>query len=393
MSYSSDRDQNSSKNAGVLITKPTYRLPAVCPRFVQDSNQPTRIRWLGVPTEDQKGFLPYRRSADPYDYGDAIINRTLAIRIGTVNKFTMIADLYDETGRLLDPDANPSPIRKLINAFRFSRKTHPEWAYLDQGGPGQSKAIPMLTGSAMIQGAILEHGGKQFTSPPMFGLLFMQKSATEALELVLEEQVADYAGDPDDLAARFVHYNVLDPDKGGILSFRNRKFSASGSSGMSINFAASAVKKEQRTSEWAGFACDVQPCPPLPRTVDGRIQLAVDGLCAVPWDKVLRYLSPEEQTQYLIRAFEDRADLIKYALGNTGLLPATFTGKVISAAPRVDAGGMGGVAGSSPAAPAGGIDWGAPPPAVTTVNEEDSEETRKVMALIAEAQRVAGSNG
>lgn len=384
MSYNTDRDQNSSKNQGVLLTKASYRLPVICPRFSPDSNQPTRIRWLGIPTDDMKDFLPVRNSGSPFDYGDAVTNRTLAIRMGTVNKFTMLADLYTEDGNLIDPDANPSPVRRLVNAFRFAKKTHPEWVYMEKGGPNQSKSIPPLTGSAMIQGAILEHAGKQYTSPPMFGLLFMQRSATEAFEEVMEQQVTDYSGDMDDLAARFPNYNIAHPDKGSILSFRNRKFSPSGSAGMSINFAASAAKKEQKTAEWAGFAVDVQPCPPLPRTIDGRIQLAVDGLCAKPWNDILRYMTPEEQVQYIIRAFEDRADFIKYALGNSGLLPASFTGKVISTPPRTTAADT---ADAPRSMPVSGIDWSAPAAPVTTVNEENSEETQEVMRMIEEAQR------
>ena len=384
MSYRDEKQQNSARQG--LLTKQSYRGVCIAPSFGKDSYVPTKIRWLGTPTADQKGFEPLRNSATAYDYTSAVISRAIASKVGTVTKVTFIADLYDDAGHRIDPATHQSPIRKFMDVYNFAKRTHPEWEALSKGGPMTGAPIGKIVNSAMIQGAIVEHNSKPYYDAPMFGTLYMQKSCTDEFEKILETETPNYNGDPDDWRARFQYANIMDPDTGSILSFRNRKFGAPQVQAK-INFSGrsnAAVQQSGGGQDWTGFAVDVEPSPPLARLPDGRLELAVQGYCSKPWNEVLRYLSPEEQVAQLIRAFEDKPELIRYAFQSTGLLPSTFTGKVISVAPAAPASqGTGSIA-ESPAAQA--LRWPGAPAAsakLTEVSAADAMDPEAQAAMAA----------
>ena len=153
MSYKDDKQTSSTSRNG-LITKPSYRGVCIAPSFGKDSYVPTKIRWLGFPTADQKSFEPIRNSASAYDYTDAVINRTIISKIGTVVKLSFIADLYDQDGRRLDPSSNPSPVRRFMDVYNYAKRSNSDWEALSKGGPQSGAPIGKLVNSAMIQGEI-----------------------------------------------------------------------------------------------------------------------------------------------------------------------------------------------------------------------------------------------
>jgi hypothetical protein len=111
------------------------------------------------------------------------------------------------------------------------------------------------------------------------------------------------------------------------------------------------------------YGCDATKVMALPRLADGRLAIDAQGQGWKPWNKVLRYLTQQEQVDLLLKAFDDYPDLLKYAFHERGWIPAAWYEKqaeraAVKAANRGATLGMGtppatGTAKPAPVAPTG----------------------------------------
>jgi hypothetical protein len=184
-----------------------------------------------------------------------------------------------------------------------------------KSGPGQSAESGKIYASAMIQGAVVEHNEKQYYQQPLFGLVYLQRSATLALEELLEKN-------------KELEFNA---EGMPVLTFFNKQYAhrlnQPTMSASNINLAAGGyapATSSRGGDEWKGLAVVTERGPALERNAAGQIDIAAKGRCCQPWNKVLRYLTAEQQVELLKQAFQDKRELLIYALGNTGYLPESF---------------------------------------------------------------------
>lgn len=191
---------------------------------------------------------------------------------------------------------------------------------------GRSPILSQSQRRAYMHVIALKAGKKPFPNGAYRQVLLLPKSAREAVENLCNEQTKGYAGNPEDLSARYVAGDWLDPAKGKLLHLYSTGGDAEPASfGVPKSFDQNAIhsRPDRGRMDIERYVADIsQPSPPL--TAEQISQLFL------PWEKTLRFYDPEEQVALLARVFP--IDVVRFIFSDTPWLPQSLrTGRAIHA--------------------------------------------------------------
>jgi hypothetical protein len=253
--------------------------------------------------------MPWRLSADPGHYTPWIRGFRTVRSMGVNDKFTCFANVLNKPLDYEGPIDKMQPVLKSSIDNAPKRHFPVEWEEYLEGGKGKQANIPRIDTYGIVQGMLFESGGKQFLSkdnsrydPKHPVLLCLNKSARQGLQRLCDAERENYTGPREDYNARFACGDL---------------FSCAG--GKLVKFYAEQ-RTESNFSKY-GVAID-QPCPLDPALVAREFW---------PWDKLIRFLTEEEQMNLIVQHFPP--ELVDFLYANTqwkDLLPAGVLGKSAS---------------------------------------------------------------
>lgn len=252
---------------------------------------PTVFRVLPEIVDGQE--RPWRNSTGEGDFSGWIKGVRMAAKIGVLDKFTCMAT---PKGR---PSREEGPIdffhRAIKEAVENDPRAYPEdwkdWLTYKKG-VGVKLYNPEYY--ALLQGALYEHGGKQFVNkttrqyePQFPALLALKTSARMSLENLCNVESPKWSGRADDWDTRYMIGDIFSLAKGSVIRIvpvpddgRTRAHYDVENMGVSVPFPLEMAKN----AYW-------------------------------PWDKLLDYLTEEEMVRNLERCFPHSA--VDFALGKS----------------------------------------------------------------------------
>ena len=361
----SDVNTDSSGDPGMMIGK-NYSGRVMVLRW----DKVNQLRLTGPATSDNKSVIPWRLGPEKTAFS-RFLSAAPVFRGGTMRRVTFISALRSEHDPTdyVDIEEQPSPIMKLYEYIRrLSRAdANIERAFL-RGGAGRGAALPNPRKVyGFVQGINLRNDGGG-TKPEWPCLFVLSASARQALVDMLNTEVKDYHGAPDNYVERFVSGDITHADTGRIVKLFNpdREDSKSGS----VNWDSDDDKTKNTISK---YACELGDVLSLPRLPSGEIKLAADRTLFTPWEDALRLMDETEMLQAVCSAFEDYPDILVKAFSDRlDLLPRA----VRDAGARVSV--------------QGGYNQAAPPPAPGV---QQSQQSQQSMWGDAEPQTFAAPTG
>ncbi len=358
--HGSEERQN---RAGDFVLQPGARAETWRPSW----DHPTTIRiYPGLDPDDPTRWDPYRlRSDHPSErdrggFGDWLRRYPAMRQAGVGSGATFL--LSD----MLDPlyNMNNNPAWVLYRAIADAEKANtikPAWRPLLKGAAGRGAALPRPSTVVVVQGAIMECGGKVYAdpgkgSPPRGGapedlpvVVVLSRSAGEVLENLCDERIEGSRASCDDFENYYANGDIVSLEHGRFITFfqegKDPRASRPQPGPAQTTFGASATPhRDQRTRSrnadfssydafadkvWNGIPAQL-PGPQLESLVRARV---------LPWDSILRFMSDKEQALVLARAFSAVPDMVVYAFrDHPDWVPedvlAALTGRVAASVPQ-----------------------------------------------------------
>jgi hypothetical protein len=238
--------------------------------------------------EMQNGVeMPYRAGPDQFNFTYWMKAEKMVRSMGTGTKFTAFT-------RVKGKDRNYiGPIEKFCYTLAKVIKDTPtsipqEWVKWK----ALKGALPRVEAAGLLQGMLFENNGKEYKADgrykPLFPvLLTIAKTAREQLETLCNTEVPGYVGAPDDYGKRFSCGDFISCAGGKLL-----QFNLVPPSGIAFAHYNVAVTQKQ--------------IPLKPELVAQNY---------LPWEKLLKFLTLEEQIQLLVQEFPP--DAIDFVLGQS----------------------------------------------------------------------------
>jgi hypothetical protein len=253
--------------------------------------------------------FPWREDSRPSSFSDWIDCYKFVKMMGVNDKFTCFVNVKGKAG-----DATHiGPIEKFSNSMINAIKTNArafdqEWEWWVKGvqNSGRNIKIPKVEMWGFVQGALYECGEKVFmdatrtrAEPQHPSLLCLTKSARIGLEMLCNEEVPGFNGNPEDFNARYTCGDFLGCQAGKLVQF---------------------VKNPGGQNERPHYDVSLLPFPaPIP--------LEVVAAEWKPWDQLLHLLTEDEQMGLLVAHFPPEP--LDYAFKGTpwhGFLPPSTQG-------------------------------------------------------------------
>jgi hypothetical protein len=306
------REYSSKSLKSAFIVNKAYKGNVWKLRWLADKRGPavTHFRITGPYTDGRKGFMPYRYSDENFSLW---LGGAPMFIGGTVKTVQFIGAYQDpkDLSNTLDVNKYPTPATVFIDVVKRMAREFPEWDRLMKGGRGRGSAVPSrLKVHGLVQGIMLRSGDSDFYSTPDFpALLLLTPTAVNALITELCIENPNYVGRQDDFAAKYVHGDIIDADKGKIICWSNDNADSGTNHPTSVNWGGKP-SLVQDSKEFTGYTCTVGQSLAMPRDASGA--LASDLF--TPWENVLSIPSEEEMIEFLCRAYEDIPQVITTAL-------------------------------------------------------------------------------
>jgi len=296
----------------------------------------TTLRLLpGVEFDDDgnRCWAPYRVTDSQLGFGDWIRRYTAVWRAGATGGQKVSFITHDPADPACGPDAEmQSPgfiLWSEINRAVKAKQDRGGWAGLLQGGSGRAEELPRPTPVYVAYGALVQRGGKDFTNdrgsirPPRglvegedIPVVFMKRTAGEALLRELNREVEGYAGDPEDFAARYLHGDPVALSSGKFVHFYRKQDGPPGErqqqqgQGAPAAFAPVAAGGGGQGRTEAGYDVVLwDSYAGIPARLDAFEPYLRQKL--QPFDDILSFPTYEEQAQLLADKFPP--DVIEYA--------------------------------------------------------------------------------
>lgn len=289
----------------------------------------TVVRFLPCWNFEESRWEPYRRSPSPMDLGDWI-RRYDAVRGFGDKGVTML---------LFDPIENPSYdiqsnpcviLYRAINSAIDNKVSDPEWPSLLRGAPGKGAPLKRQQSIYIARVGIFRINSKDMatadraplglaaTDPAYF--LELPKTAGEKLISMMEEQVENYEGDPDDYDKMYKYGDLTSLDKGAYVhlfeegadprnntSYQGGQRQLTVGSGGRGNYSSGGGGQSFKGYDifidktWNGFASTLNS-PELEKLIKSKQR---------PWEDCLQFFDHQEQAFLIQDGFP--ASAILYA--------------------------------------------------------------------------------
>jgi hypothetical protein len=345
MSYVDDAD-GSSGLSGMYIATSAYKGQVVFPKF----KNRTLFRPFGPPTPDKKNIMPTRAinketgqlSARPKDYSGWITAKQLVRGVGTSEWATFLVTQLGPDGNYIPTQSQRSPYHILYRTWKGMCRRDTKLEALGKGSDTKRASIQPIKTFAIIQGALIEHGGKPMQPPVMpcmqvlpwsakGGLETLLETETEAYKALSPEQKQAHAGD---VVNRFVYWDMLNYDTGKYILLHSNKTGDNMSTAAVDWNGQQGYEGNQSSQELSKYICKAVDCQPLPRTATGMMAFEEQGRLFTPWEQALRFLSDAEMADILVGAFRDTPELLIESFSAYGWLPASLSrGQMVSLPP------------------------------------------------------------
>lgn len=299
------------------------------PKYDKAAYTPMSFVPLGVPTKDKKGMEHWRLSDDDGQLGDWFTEVSIFAGGEGDNFQKFIVDRYDAAGDLIDASTYPGPVEALVRAVSKAANDKVDTSrngwyvrYL-KGSDGKGAALSWPKVHGVIQGVAYANKGKDFEQPVEDAKLFIPGSCVSKIQDVLEER---------DEQGQWCYGNPVDPDAATKIHVftqgtRGDKPADADDDDDVEELAAAENKpkggrRERKDGAKAIQGYDVvverllskkgNPVR-LPRKADGTLVWADRVL---PWNRVLRFLTVEEQFKRLCIAYRGSPDIFEYAFSD-----------------------------------------------------------------------------
>ncbi len=292
MAYKDDVPQTEGigRYSGVFITNPGM------PHVIQKPGEKGKTVFRIYPEVQNGQEMPWRMSADPCDFSYWMFSERLVRMAGINDKFTCITAVKGQKREFQGPIDRF--LTQMHNTIKNAPQTVPqEWlkwvkSYKEGGG-----GLPRTEMGGFLQGALVEEKGKKLIggdgrSKPMHPVLLMlTRSAREGIEKQANTEVANYTGAPDDYSKRFASGDVCSLAGGRLLQ---------------LTFIEST--KESFAHYQVNFLPQTWNLTPAKQMVVNEYK---------PWEKLIRYLTEQEQLDLLVQYFPPEA--VDFVFGESNL--------------------------------------------------------------------------
>ena len=288
-------------SSGFMVKMPGTPHKTVMPSWQHES----RYRFWPQP-DDKGGFMPMRLSADANDFSGAIYAGNFARSLGVNEQFTYFTDIPGREGK----DPTSFFVEALLSLIDEKPREVPEqWLQWPKGGPGRPAKLQRVKPAAAWQGMAVMSAGKMKINA-------VGQPAPDYPCLIVA---------PFSLKQSFEHYGNL----------RNEQYSGP----MPDQLPADATRQQFDQlyaqlfvlGDWCslehGRIISVFQAPPSGQfdrphyTLKAMEELPLTGIAQairqqlLPWNKLIRVHTVEEQVSYLCRAFPPEA--VDYAFSST----------------------------------------------------------------------------
>lgn len=300
MGYRDDvpRGDGMERFSGFHLTQSGYKH---CTFGLSGTKGKTQFRIF--PEVDMNGVeLPFRAGSREFDFTYWMRAEKLVRRFGVNDRFTAFTRVHGK-------DRNfAGPIERFITSLTRTFKdtpgiVPPEWLkWKDNQGP-----LAKIEMCGLVQGMLFENAGREYKNPqtgmykPLHpAILVLPKSAREELERLANTEVPGYTGNPEDYGKRYMCGDFVSCAQGKLVQF---------------------TYVPQQGTTMSHYVATVQPKPiPVPLTMVKQEWVA--------WDKILKFLTMEEQMALLVQYWP--AEALDFVFGHSDLadmLPATVRGR------------------------------------------------------------------
>jgi len=280
------------------------------------NNKLTSFRPFPVP-DDSGQLSPYRYSAEAGDFGDWI--RAYPVFKGGVKQLVTFLLFDPASDRDYDLHDNPAFVLfHAINGAVNSGQGAPSWPPLLKGGAGRAASLTKPDQLFLMQGALMEQGGKLY-SPPRGGgqtdrlvVLALSGGTGRKLKTMLDDRASGYNGPVEDYDRSMTYGDPVSLQHGRYIRFCQApgQLSVAQPQAQTAGFGGSRNEAQSRDAEVKGYDIVIEP------TFRG----ATANLAAVeplirsrvkPWPDLLNFPTTQEQVLILARAFPP--DVVDYA--------------------------------------------------------------------------------